>query len=65
MYKYKHSMVKTETLYVVVLLIGSNCEFEDYRHSKFGHCTFILVQVWAILCQRPKRLMIFDVESKH
>ena len=64
MCKYKHSLMKIETSYIVALLNGTNCRFVDYKYRKFGHYTFILVQLWAILCQWPKRFMIFDIEGK-
>ena len=65
MCKYKHSLTKFETSYIVALLNGTNCQFVDYKYWKSGHCTFIVVQLWAIFCQWPKRFMIFDIESKH
>ena len=60
-----HSLTKIKTSYIVVFVNDTNCRFVDYKHRKSGHCTFILVQLWAILCQCPKRFMIFDIESKH
>ena len=65
MYKYKHSLTKTDTSYIVPLLNGTNCGFVDYKYRKSGHYTFILVQLWAIVCQWPKKFMIFYIESKH
>ena len=65
MCKYKHSLMKIETSYMAAFLNGTNCRFVDYKYRKSGHYTFILVQFWAILCQCPKRFMIFDIESKH
>ena len=41
-----------------------NCRLVDYKYWKSGHYTFILFQLWAILCQWPKRFMIFHIESK-
>ena len=54
-----------ETTYIIAFLNGNNCRFEDYKYYKTGHCAFILVQRWAILCQWPKRFMFFDIECKH
>ena len=62
---YKHLLMKIETFHIVALLNGTNCRFVDYKYRKSGHYTFILVQLCAILCQWPKRFMIFDTESKH
>ena len=65
MCKYKHSLTKIETSYKAAFLNGSNCRFLDYKYQKCGHYNFILVKLWEILCQWPKRFMIFDVESEH
>ena len=46
-------------------LKGTNFRFVDYKNWKSGHYTFILVQVWTILCQWPKRLTISNLASKH
>ena len=54
-----------EIFYIVAFLNGTNCRFVDYKCLKTGHYAFILVQRWAILCQWPKRFMIFDIECKH
>ena len=59
------SLTKIETSYIVAFLNGTNCRFVDYKYLKFGHCTFILVQLWALLFQCPERFMIFDIENKH
>ena len=51
--------------YMVTLLTGTNCRFVNYKYWKSVHYTFILVQLWAILCEWPKKLMIFDIENNH
>ena len=65
MFRYKHSLTKNETSYIVGLLNGNKCQFVDYKYLKSVHYIFILVQRWAILYQWPERFMIFDTESKH
>ena len=52
---YKHSRTKIETSYIVLLLSGTYCPFVDHKYWKSGHYTFILVQLWAILCHWSKR----------
>ena len=51
MCKYKPSLTKNETFYIVALLNGTDCRFVDYNYWNCGHYTFILVKLWAILCQ--------------
>ena len=65
MCKYKNSLTKIETSHIIAFLSDIDCRFVDYEYRKSGHYTFIIVQLWAIPCQWPKRFMIFDIESKH
>ena len=52
--KYKPSLTKIETLYIVVLLNDTNCQFVDFKYWKCGHYTFILVKLEAIFVSDPK-----------
>ena len=42
MCKYKHSLTKIETSYIVDFLNGTNCRLVDYKYWKSGYYTFIL-----------------------
>ena len=44
------------------------CNLHQIKHRAFFSWdtgTFILVQLWASLCQWPKRFMILDIDNKH
>ena len=45
MCKYKLSLTKAETFYIVALLNSNNCKLADNKYLKFGHIIFILVQL--------------------
>ena len=62
MCKYKHSLTKIEISYIVVFLTILTTDLQTANAKKTGHYTFILVQLWAILCQFPSKFMIFDKE---
>ena len=47
MCKYKYSLTKVEAFCIVFLLNGTNCRFANYTYGQCGHCTSILVQLYA------------------
>ena len=61
-----HSLTKIETSYVVALLNGTNRRFYRLQILKMWTLyAFILVQLWKIICQCPKRFVNFEIRSKH
>ena len=61
MCKYKHSLTKIETSYIVAFLNGTNCRLVDYKYRKSGHCTFLFLSSFGqffVSAQKGSRFSI-------
>ena len=56
MCKYKPSLTKIETFYIVALLNGTKCQFVDFKYCKCGHILLFLSSYGKFSVSDPKGL---------